>query len=51
MGRTVFDLYNVKIFFIEFHFIFSFEKIKEYVTPCCRLQRGFLKTHFLLILD
>ena len=38
MGKTVFDLYKVKINFFEFLFIFSFNKIKEYVPTCCRLK-------------
>ena len=43
MGKTAFDLYKFKYFFFEFHFIFSFKKIKEYIPPVAGFKNVFKK--------
>ena len=37
MGKTVFDLYNGKMFVFCF-FSFLHKKFKEYITPCHRIK-------------
>ena len=43
MGQTVFICTRSKIFFLKFHFIFSFLKVKEYVSPMSQASKRFLK--------
>ena len=41
MGKTDFDLYKVKIFFLKFTSFLAFKQIKEIVLPCRSFQKCF----------
>ena len=42
MGKTVFDLYKDKInIFLHISLFLAFKKIKEYISPCPRLEKRF----------
>ena len=41
MGKTVIDMYKVQINFFYFTSFLALKKIKQYVPPCRRLQKGY----------
>ena len=52
MVSAVFDLYKVKVnIFLNISSFLAFEKIKEYITPCRRLQKGLKKIFWLILVS